>query len=94
MELLLDKKADVNAGIKKSFTFPLFEAASAGNLDIVKLLISRNAFVNGQNTFGSSALHAACSKFHLEMVYFLIESGADLYATNKVIKILSQPFYQ
>ena len=61
---------------------PLWAAASAGRLDVVKLLIERNAAVDGRTSTGSTPLRVAAHDGHLDVVRCLVESGADVNARN------------
>lgn len=47
---------------------PLILAASAGRLDVVKLLISKGSNVNHKTNRGQTSLHYACSKGHKEVI--------------------------
>jgi ankyrin repeat domain-containing protein 17 len=51
-------------GIKGDCT-PLMEAASAGHVDIVRLLIAHNADVNAQSSSGKSPFGVYCMWFML-----------------------------
>lgn len=50
---------------------PLILASSAGRFEVVRLLIGKGANVNHKSTRGQSSLHYACSKGHIEVIYFL-----------------------
>ena len=55
---------------------PLMEAASAGHVEVAKILLEFGAGINTHsNEFKESALTLACYKGHLEMVRFLLEAG-------------------
>nr|CAD2207414.1 unnamed protein product [Meloidogyne enterolobii] len=71
----------------------LMMAASAGQLEIVRLLLSYSKnddflksfplrHINQKNSSGLSALHYACSKDHLQIVQELLEKGADINAQD------------
>lgn len=63
----------------------LIDSASRGDLDGVKTALKGGANINVQEEpFGDSALHKAASAGHIEIVEFLIESGADLLLMNGV----------
>lgn len=57
---------------------PLWCAAAAGHLDIVKLLITHGAKVNTTTRTNSTPLRAACFDGHLEIVKYLVQHGADV----------------
>ena len=61
---------------------PLWAAAIAGFLDVVKLLIEINADVNSRTSNGSTPLRAAAHEGHLGVVRCLVEGGADVNARN------------
>ena len=61
---------------------PLWAAAASGRLDVVKLLIKRNAEVGGGTSKGSTPLRAAANDGHLDIVRCLVESGADVNSRN------------
>jgi ankyrin repeat protein len=66
LQVLLAMNANVeDRGIKGDCT-PLMEAASAGHVDIVRLLIAHNADVNAQSSSGKSRLSARCKVFMLQ----------------------------
>lgn len=53
-----------------------------GWLKFAKLFMEFGANINGQNDFGSSALHSAIYRNDLKKALFLIENGADIYFEN------------
>lgn len=55
---------------------PLWCAAAAGHLNVVKLLVQNNANVNSTTKTNSTPLRAACFDGHLDIVQYLINSGA------------------
>ena len=74
---LLDAGANVSDCNENGHT-PLMEAASAGNVEVARILVEHGASINTHsNEFKESALTLACYKGHLEMVRFLLEAGAD-----------------
>ena len=85
IQLALDAKADVNqAGSGSESCTPIQAAASKGNLDMVKELLSRGADINAPagTIYGRTALQAACclSMPDLELVQFLLDNDADVNA--------------
>ncbi|KAH7056462.1 ankyrin repeat-containing domain protein [Linnemannia elongata] len=54
-------------------------AASDGDLAAVKAFINeKGVSINAQDEFGYSALHAAASYGHKELITYLLENGADV----------------
>ncbi|KAF9153098.1 hypothetical protein BG015_004079 [Linnemannia schmuckeri] len=54
-------------------------AASDGDLAAVKTFINEKGIsINAQDEFGYSALHAAASYGHKELITYLLENGADV----------------
>ncbi|CAH0552652.1 unnamed protein product [Brassicogethes aeneus] len=62
---------------------PLWCAAAAGHLEIVKLLISHGAKVNTTTRTNSTPLRAACFDGHLDIVKYLVQHGADIEVANR-----------
>ncbi|UCE24219.1 MAG: ankyrin repeat domain-containing protein [Candidatus Zixiibacteriota bacterium] len=61
------------------FAATLFEAASEGNLELVKQIVIENPdLVNRPGENNSTALQFASYAGHLEVVQFLMENGADI----------------
>ena len=56
---------------------PLFEAATNGHTDIVRLLLDKGAKPNISDYYGDCPLKAAALKGHKEVVKLLIDHGAD-----------------
>jgi ankyrin repeat protein len=81
--LLIDKTTtDVNAQNKDGET-ALILAAIIGNPKIAKLLIEKGADVNKPDFIGRTPLMMAANSCHLEMVYFLIQNGANVDLKTK-----------
>lgn len=59
----------------------LHEAANNGHADIIRLLISRQAFVDQTDHLGGTALHRAAANGHERVSQILIEAGADVNAS-------------
>lgn len=57
-------------GMKGDCT-PLMEAASAGHVEIVRLLLQHKAEINAQSSSGNTPLMYACGGGHLEVVKVL-----------------------
>jgi len=58
---------------------PLWCAAAAGHLNIVKLLVKEGAVVNSTTRTNSTPLRAACFDGHYEIVKYLVEHGAGVF---------------
>ena len=61
---------------------PLWGAAAADHLDVVKLLLEQNADVDGKTSKGSTPLRVAAREGHLDIVRCLVDRGADVNARN------------
>ncbi|XP_035220357.1 protein fem-1 homolog C-like [Stegodyphus dumicola] len=62
---------------------PLWCAAAAGHLNVVKTLIKFNASVNSTTKTNSTPLRAACFDGHFEIAKYLVEHGADIEIANR-----------
>ncbi|KAF8492409.1 hypothetical protein F5888DRAFT_1909189 [Russula emetica] len=62
---------------------PIHAAASAGQVDILSLLIQHGADVNGRNRIGDTPLFLASMNARLEAGQFLLNHGADIDARNE-----------
>jgi ankyrin repeat protein len=62
---------------------PLWCAAAAGHLDIVKYLIQKGAGVNKTTYTNSTPLRAACFDGHYEIVKHLVNNEADIEIANR-----------
>ena len=83
---------DVNASDKDGVTALMF-AARAGNVEIVKYLVSRGAYVNAKRKeepfMGKTVLMYAAESGNIETVKYLVSLGADVKAkTNKGTTVL------
>ncbi|MCM3880324.1 MAG: PQQ-binding-like beta-propeller repeat protein [Vicinamibacterales bacterium] len=73
----LTKGANVNAKSRYDVTALIF-ASGSGRLDAVKLLVSRGADVNAQDTFyRARAAEMAISNGHVDVAVFLLQNGAE-----------------
>lgn len=68
---------------QKNDCTPLMEAASAGHVDIIHLLISHGADVNSQSSTGNTPLMFACANGHVDAVLTLLKSGAKVEDHNE-----------
>ena len=83
MDLLLDKKADIEAKNKYQET-PLHRAAQYGRRDIVDLLLEKNADIEAKDGFlQKTPLHLAAERRHRDIVDLLLDKKADIEAKNK-----------
>jgi cell wall-associated NlpC family hydrolase len=65
---------------------PLIIAAANGDLDIVKLLVSKDAVLNVfeyEYKYYYNAVHAAAAEGHLDVLRFLADAGGNLTAQDK-----------
>lgn len=62
---------------------PLWCAAAAGFLKIVKLLVSKGAKVNSTTRTNSTPLRAACFDGHYDIVKYLVKNKADIEVANR-----------
>lgn len=61
---------------------PLWVAAAAGHVPIVRFLVRRGASVNCTTKTNSTPLRAACFDGHFEIVKYLIDYGAGIFINN------------
>ena len=62
----------------------MIKAAKHGDVASVKSLLANDAtLIKARDTDGSTPLHCATWKGHVEMVAFLLKSGADVNAINE-----------
>lgn len=62
---------------------PLWCAAAAGYLKIVKLLVNKGAKVNSTTRTNSTPLRAACFDGHYDIVKYLVKNKADIEVANR-----------
>lgn len=62
---------------------PIFEAARAGQLAMVRWLIEHGAKPDEKNEWGDAPVNEAATMGHFDVVWFLAEKGADLKAPHK-----------
>lgn len=84
VRLLLRQGADVNdiecgkrrEGNSTRLT-PLIAASKTGNLDLIRLLIDKDANINYRNEFDQSALSESVMIGRYDVVIYLLQNGAD-----------------
>lgn len=64
------------------YVTPLWCAAVAGKLPVVKCLVKKGANVNSVSDTGSTPVRSACFMTHLDIVQLLVSSGADILKAN------------
>ena len=78
VEVLIEYKADVNALSPYSSRLPITEAAKTGQLEILKLLVSKGAKVNAKlPKSGRTALHEAALANQGGTITYLLRMKAD-----------------
>ena len=81
---LVERGADVNQAAANAMRIaPLHAAAARGDLEAVRLLLSKGAAVNARQQSGYAALHTAAANGRKDMVTELLECGADPAAANE-----------
>lgn len=61
---------------------PLWAAAVAGRLPVLRLLADAGARLDAPSDSGSTPVRSACFMTHLDVVRFLVERGADIHRPN------------
>jgi ankyrin repeat protein len=77
---LIARDADVN----KPGWAPLHYAASGGHVDIIRILLDENAFIDAQSPNGTTPLMMAAGYGTPEAVKALLEAGADSLMKNQL----------
>jgi len=77
VKALLEKNEDLAEAKNKKGETPLHSAASGGQLEVVKFLVSKGVDINLKENNGATALHLACYYGHRDAVEWLIDHGAD-----------------
>ena len=62
---------------------PLWCAAAAGYINIVKYLLKKGSDVNNTTYTNSTPLRAACFDGHFDIVQLLVDKGADIEIANR-----------
>jgi ankyrin repeat protein len=79
VQALLEHDAEVN---KHGWT-PLHYAAAVGNVDIMKLLLDKSAYIDAESPNKTTPIMMAARAGQTDAVKLLIEEGADLSLTNE-----------
>lgn len=82
-KVLLAMQAQVEDRGQKNDCTPLMEAASAGHVEIIRLLIQHNADVNAQSSTGNTPLMYACAAGRVDAVKELLAAGANIEDHNE-----------
>ena len=64
------------------YVTPLWCAAVAGKLAVVRCLVKHGANVNSVSDTGSTPVRSACFMTHLDIVTYLVDKGADILKPN------------
>ena len=83
VKAFLEYPITVNCLDEKNGNAPIHIAAQNGHLEILKLLIDKNAKLDLQNNKGNTALHMAVGYDYFECAKVLIEAGAKLDILNQ-----------
>jgi putative CocE/NonD family hydrolase len=74
--------------------YPLHQAAADGDIEQVKLLISKGANVNAEDEEKKTPLHYAAETGKMEVVKLLVEAGADINAGEGKWTVLHGAVYE
>jgi ankyrin repeat protein len=81
-KLLINSGAKVNNIMPGDVTIsPLYNAAGEGRLDLVKLLVTHGAHVDGSGDYGETPLMGAAAEGNLDCLLYLIRHGAQVNKT-------------
>ena len=78
IRLLLDRGADINAGLSEYGVSALHCAVRANNIDNVRVLLELGAVPNSVQLFSETPLHTAASMGYEDCTKLLVEHGACL----------------
>lgn len=91
VKLLLDKGAKPNVILVSGDTL-LIQAATAGSLNIVRLLVEAGVSVNHESNFRHTALTMASEKGHKDVVLFLLRNYLETQSSRKTLLLWSCGF--
>ena len=81
----VEKNEPVSGDNQEEYTKPLHQAAADGDIEQVKLLLSRGTDVNEKDQYGRTALHCASWKGHADVAELLINQGARINVTTAMM---------
>jgi ankyrin repeat protein len=76
VKFLIDKVNSINS--TSNYGTPLMAAMVKGNIEIIEMLLSRNAVTNIADVNGTTAMHYAVLFKNYEAIKLLIDANADL----------------
>jgi ankyrin repeat protein len=79
----VDKLIARDADINKTGWAPLHYAATSGQVEIMKVLLEKSAFIDAQSPNGTTPLMMAAMYGSADAVKLLIDEGADLAMKNQ-----------
>lgn len=79
---LLQEPDSINIPDPQNGNRPIHIAAQNGHIEILEMLIAKNAEVNSKNTKGNTALHMAISYDYYDCSIYLVANGADKNIKN------------
>lgn len=91
VKYLIDIGADINAISEDRNNTAIMDAASAGNLELVKLLVNEGADLECQSKNGQTALILAVGHGDVEVSNFLLSAGA-LYETKDFLGMSAKAY--
>jgi ankyrin repeat protein len=83
----------INLVNPKDGTTPIFNAILACNLPNVKILVEAGANINQQDAGGETPIVAAALEVQYDIVYYLLQMGADPKINNKDLNYYLQHSY-
>ena len=82
-EILVQRGAQINARDYVYSLSPLHCASRYGHIDIVLMLLGRNAIFDSQDRDCKTPLHYASFRGHKEIIQILLDKGANINARDK-----------
>ena len=81
------KISEVSRSSPQRRSHPIHTACREGDLDQLRALVEQNGSdLDARDTYGRTAMHWACEEGHLEVLQYLIESGADIRIPDGVAR--------
>lgn len=82
-ENLWDSDEDVEDNVTSGLCNSVLKAAESGNLDALRQLVSTTSeLVNCRDADDYTPLHRACYNNHTEVIKYLLENGANIFAKS------------